>query len=45
MGNNIKPYVTVGCFDVHDLDDLKRTEAWITENNVTLPAFDVTKRI
>nr|WP_315147253.1 CMP-N-acetylneuraminic acid synthetase [uncultured Flavobacterium sp.] len=34
MGNNIFPYVTEGCFDVHDIDDLKRTEEWISTNGI-----------
>lgn len=32
MGNNILPYMTEGCFDVHDLEDIKRTEDWIIAN-------------
>lgn len=39
MGDKLLPYVTHGCFDVHDLDDLKRTEAWILENKVPIPKF------
>ncbi|SFS97473.1 acylneuraminate cytidylyltransferase family protein [Sphingobacterium wenxiniae] len=34
MGNRIFPFITEGCFDVHDLDDLKRTEEWLIENGV-----------
>jgi CMP-N,N'-diacetyllegionaminic acid synthase len=34
MGNNIFPYVTEGCFDVHDIEDLKRTEEWISNNGI-----------
>lgn len=34
MGNNIKPYITSGCFDVHTEDDLRLTEQWIAENGV-----------
>lgn len=35
MGNKIYPYKTQGCFDVHDLDDLKKTEEWIIKNKIT----------
>lgn len=34
MGTNIKPYITEGCFDVHDENDLKKTELWIKENKI-----------
>jgi CMP-N,N'-diacetyllegionaminic acid synthase len=34
MGNNIMPYLTEGCFDVHDSQDLKRTEEWISDNGI-----------
>lgn len=34
MGNNILPYLTEGCFDVHDVEDLKRTEEWISNNGI-----------
>lgn len=34
MGNNIKPYITTGCFDVHTEEDLKATEMWISDNRV-----------
>lgn len=34
MGDKIKPYVTEGCFDVHSIDDLKRTEEWLIANNI-----------
>lgn len=39
MGSKIKPYVTEGCFDVHDLDDLKKTEIWIQKNDIPIPNF------
>ncbi len=39
MGNRIKPYVTEGCFDVHNMGDLKKTEEWLIKNNVQLPHF------
>ncbi|MDY0090031.1 MAG: CMP-N-acetylneuraminic acid synthetase [Flavobacteriaceae bacterium] len=34
MGNNIIPYITEGCFDVHDMSDLGLTEEWLKKNNV-----------
>lgn len=34
MGNNIKPYITEGCFDVHDEHDLIRTEKWIEQHGI-----------
>lgn len=34
MGNRIKPYITEGCFDVHTLEDLKKTEEWILKNRI-----------
>jgi CMP-N,N'-diacetyllegionaminic acid synthase len=34
MGNNILPYVTEGCFDVHDIEDLKKTEEWIEDHGI-----------
>lgn len=37
MGNNIKPYITSGCLDVHSIEDLKYTEKWIAENNISIP--------
>lgn len=37
MGQRIKPYITEGCLDVHDLEDIGRTERWITENSVPRP--------
>ena len=39
MGDRIKPYVTEGCFDVHTLEDLKRTEQWIAEHGISVPEF------
>lgn len=39
MGQNIKPYLTEGCLDVHDLEDIVVTEKWITANGVKLPDF------
>jgi len=29
LGNNIKPIIVDGCFDVHTLDDLIETEKWL----------------
>ncbi|WP_313349534.1 cytidylyltransferase domain-containing protein [Paracoccus sp. (in: a-proteobacteria)] len=37
MGQRIKPYVTHGCLDVHDLEDIAKTEAWIVQNKVPSP--------
>lgn len=34
MGRSIMPYVTTGCFDVHDIEDLKKTEEWIESHNL-----------
>lgn len=34
MGKNIIPYITEGCFDVHNINDLQLTEKWILENNI-----------
>jgi len=39
MGSRILPYITHGCLDVHDIEDLDRTAAWITENGIPAPAF------
>lgn len=39
MGSRIKPYVTEGCFDVHTLEDLKKTEEWLLANDVPPPDF------
>jgi len=39
MGNNIKPYVTEGCLDVHSLDDIKYTEKWIMDNKIPIPKW------
>jgi len=37
MGNKIIPYVTNGCFDVHDEEDLLKTEKWLIDHNVQDP--------
>jgi N-acylneuraminate cytidylyltransferase len=34
MGNNIKPIIVPESFDVHDKDDLLKTEKWLLENNI-----------
>ena len=34
MGNNIKPIVVKESFDVHDEEDLKRTEQWILQEGI-----------
>ncbi|MFB2553695.1 cytidylyltransferase domain-containing protein [Ensifer soli] len=39
MGSRILPYMTTGCLDVHDLEDLDRTAAWITEHGIPHPSF------
>lgn len=39
MGSRIKPYVTEGCFDVHTMEDLKKTEEWLLANHIALPSF------
>lgn len=34
MGNNIKPIVVEESFDVHDEEDLKRTEKWLLQEHI-----------
>lgn len=34
MGNNVKPIIVKESFDVHDEEDLKRTEKWIIEEGI-----------
>ncbi len=34
MGNNIKPIVVKESFDVHDEDDIKRTEKWLEKQGI-----------
>lgn len=34
MGNNIKPIVVAESFDVHDEDDIKRTEQWLINEGI-----------
>lgn len=34
MGNNIRPIVIDGSFDVHDMDDIAQTEKWLIENKI-----------
>ncbi|HAD84312.1 MAG TPA: CMP-N-acetylneuraminic acid synthetase [Brevundimonas sp.] len=43
MGRRILPFVTQGCLDVHTLEDIDRTAAWITANKVSPPEFDLRK--
>lgn len=40
MGQKIKPYLTEGCLDVHDLEDIEKTEAWIHENKIKFPEWN-----
>lgn len=37
MGDKIIPFLTNGCFDVHNKEDIVRTEKWIQENNIPEP--------
>jgi len=39
MGSRIMPLVGEGCFDVHSISDLKRTEEWILQNKIPAPNF------
>lgn len=34
MGNNIKPIIVKESFDVHDEEDIKRTEKWLLEEGI-----------
>lgn len=34
MGNNIRPIVVPESFDVHDMEDVYRTERWLRENGI-----------
>lgn len=34
MGNNCKPVIVKESFDVHDMDDIIRTEKWLRKNNI-----------
>jgi CMP-N-acetylneuraminic acid synthetase len=34
MGDKVKPIMVEGCFDVHTVEDINRTEIWIKENSV-----------
>ena len=36
LGSNIRIIETHGCFDVHDKDDVIKTEKWLLENNIIL---------
>ena len=35
MGNNIKPIIVKESFDVHDEDDIIRTEKWLQEEGIS----------
>lgn len=37
MGNKILPYITNGCLDVHDENDILKTEKWIKDNKILKP--------
>lgn len=34
MGNNIKPIVVEDCFDVHDMEDIRKSEDWLRANGI-----------
>ena len=34
MGNKIKPYIVDEAFDVHTLEDIKRSEKWLIKNGI-----------
>jgi N-acylneuraminate cytidylyltransferase len=34
MGNNCKPVIVKESFDVHDMDDIIKTEKWLTAEGV-----------
>lgn len=34
MGQRIKPFIGSGCFDVHSMEDVAKTEAWLRESGV-----------
>lgn len=35
MGNNVKPIIVKESFDVHDEDDIKRTEKWLLDEGIS----------
>jgi hypothetical protein len=37
MGSRIKPYMTTGCFDVHDDSDLDKIAEWVTRHRIPRP--------
>lgn len=37
MGQRIKPYLSEGCLDVHDMEDIAKTEKWIIEHAIVRP--------
>ena len=34
MGNNIKPIEVHDCFDVHDMEDIRKTEDWLNSEGI-----------
>jgi CMP-N,N'-diacetyllegionaminic acid synthase len=32
LGKKVKPIIVKGCFDVHTVEDLEKTEAWVKQN-------------
>lgn len=41
MGDRIRPFLTDGCLDVHDPEDLERTADWILAHGVPAPTFSM----
>ncbi len=39
MGNKIFPYITEGCFDIHNYNDIQKTESWLIKNKIKPPNF------
>jgi len=39
MGQKIVPYITEGCFDIHNLEDIQKTKEWIINNHIKKPEF------
>ena len=39
MGDKIKHFLVEGAFDVHTLEDLKKCEKWLNENNINYDRF------
>ncbi len=40
MGRTIKAYMTEGCLDIHDLEDIAKTEQWIIKHDIPVPNFE-----